>query len=745
MNTNALNMSEPAHSNSKPGLLQLDAWFEQVSQDRTAKERDTLIRAFKLAQQRCQDKLRPTGEPAINHVFTVLDLLAQLNMDTDTLIASILHDPVETGDLDVQTVRQQFGDAVAKMVDGVNKMGFLSELKLEAEENLNNQGQNQQTENLRRMILAMVEDVRVMLIKLAERLHEMRMLRHLSAAQQRRIAHETLDIFAPLANRLGIWQIKWELEDLSLRYLQPEQYKQIASLLQERRTDREAHIAQMMQQIRETLEQAGIQAQVMGRPKHIYSIWEKMQRKQLDYHELYDVLAVRVIVNTEQECYLALGLIHKQSPPVPGEFDDYIANPKINDYSSLHTAVIGPNQQTFEVQIRTQQMHHHSELGVASHWRYKEGSHPDEDFERKIAWMRQVLTWQDEEVSAGDFIRRFQSELHEARVYVRSPEGKIIDLPSGATPIDFAYYIHTELGHRCRGARVNGRIMPLTYPLHTGDQVEIIKSEHARPNRRWLDEQLGYVKTSRALTRIKQWLKQQDDEHHVAEGRSALNRELYRLNVADANLSELAEQFDFEDLEGFLAAIGRGDLETSEVVTSFGSKLLPHHAQPRTLRSHPLMSHSSAVDDAHIKMFTADCCHPEPHQAITGYFTSRGVEVHRSDCLKVITWKAANHPGLVTLNWESLPEQSYAVDIEIKADDRFGLVRDISSILSDARVNIMAMQTQTDKENIANMVMSIEIRNLRQLSKALLQIENLHHIYGSPRVINMKNSVEPIN
>ncbi|MFV1974112.1 MAG: bifunctional (p)ppGpp synthetase/guanosine-3',5'-bis(diphosphate) 3'-pyrophosphohydrolase, partial [Thiohalobacterales bacterium] len=489
-----------------------------------------------------------------------------------------------------------------------------------------------QAESLRKLLLAMAADVRVVLIKLADRLHNLRTLRHLDPERQRRIAAETLDIYAPLANRLGIWQIKWELEDLALRYLEPAAYQELAGQLDEKRVGREAYIGEVIELLNAELDTAGIQAKVSGRPKHIYSIYRKMQHKQVDFAQIFDMRAVRVIVNEEKDCYAALGIVHGLWRHIPKEFDDYIANPKENRYRSLHTAVIGPESRTLEVQIRTEEMHRHAEFGVAAHWRYKEGGSSESDYEEKIAWLRQLLEWHDEERSASDFVDRFRSEAFQDRVYVLTPQGRIIDLPRGATPLDFAYAVHSEVGHRCRGAKVNGRIVPLTYPLNNGEQVEVLTTKQGAPSRDWLNAHLGYLHTSRAKSRVRAWFKQQDFEHNVAAGRSILDRELHRLGITGLAVDKLSDRFKHRQVDDFLAAIGRGDINTGQLASAI-NELVPGQdkvprSRGRSARKKParIPGGVSISGVGNLMTTMGRCCHPVPHDPIVGYITrGRGV------------------------------------------------------------------------------------------------------------------------
>jgi len=707
----------------------LHIWVERIAHERPSVERQALIEACTLATHVHHRQTRASGEPYVLHVITVADILAQLGMDTDVLIAAILHEVVEDKEVRLEEIQNCFGSVVSRLVDGVARMKLIEEL------NDHHPQEENQIESLRKMILAMVEDVRVVLIKLADRLDNMRTLRYLPEPKRQRIAQETLDIFAPLANRLGIWQIKWELEDLSLRYLQPQTYQQMAQLLDERRIDRERYIEHIVTQLKQALSQVGIQAEVSGRPKHIYSIWRKMQRKRLDFDQIFDVRAVRVLVNSVTECYMTLGIIHSQWQPIPGKFDDYIANPKNNNYQSLHTTVAGPEQKIFEVQIRTYGMHHHAELGVASHWRYKEGATQyDKSFEHKIAWLRQILLWKDEENNAGDFIDRFKSEIFEDRVYVLSPQGKIIDLPQGATPLDFAYHIHTGLGHCCRGAKVNNRIVPLTYMLKSGDQVEILTSKEEKPSRDWLIPHIGYLKTSRARAKVRQWLKKQDIKQHISDGRLLLDRELRRLNIKDYNLEQLAQELEMKTVEELLAALGRGDISMTHIANLFDEQVLAKKKFP--IITKPRYSGGKVYIKGVGGLLTqiARCCRPVPYDAIVGYISKmRGVVVHRRDCPNALRWQEEGNERLVEVEWQRqlLGQENfvYPVDIQVLAYDRPGLLRDISSIAANEKINIISANTLTDKvDNCAKMIFTVEVNNLDQLSRALAQIDNLANV-----------------
>lgn len=714
----------------------ISVWLHRTIKDKSLAERQAVVEACTLAFKIHQDQKCVSGEPYIMHVLTVADILADLGMDTEVLVAAILHEVTEHKGITLEDIRKRFGESVSLLVSGVNKMKIVDTL-YHHKTSYEHQEEDDQSEGLRKMLLAMVEDVRVVLIKLADHLHNMRLLGHLPIEEQHKVAHRTLDLFAPIANRLGIGQIKWELEDLSLRYLEPDTYQQMAKLLDERRIDRESYIQQVVNTLDVELKRAGIIAEVTGRPKHIYSIWRKMQRKGLNFNQIFDVRAIRVLVNSVTECYMTLGIVHSKWQPLRGEFDDYIANPKLNNYQSLHTTVIGPEQKIFEVQIRTQAMHHNAELGVAAHWRYKEErSERDENFEQKVAWLRQLPKWKEEENDTGDFIDRFKSEVFEDRVYVLSPQGKVIDLPQGSTPLDFAYAIHTELGHRCRGAKVNNHIVTLTYILKNGDQVEILPAKQERPSRDWLNPNLGYLKTSRARTKVRTWLKKQDIEQHIRAGRLLLERELHRLNLPDIKQEQLAQRLNFPSIEELCTALGRGDISTIQVAKIFNDQFFPKKVSaPPSPTTEPAKTLNGIYINGigGLLALTAGCCKPVPYDPIIGYITkSRGVVIHRRDCANAIQWQDEDNERLIEVEWgqsESQTNLTYPVDISIRAYDRTGLLRDITSIVTNEKINIIATNTITDKtDNQVKMTMTLEVNHLDQLSRVLEKIDNLTNV-----------------
>ena len=572
-----------------------------------------------------------TGTPLLQHALGSASILLNLNLDHETIAAAILHAVPDWLDDWKRVLTERFGHNVAMLVDGIAKMEHVRQFS-EMRGSDNKEEAALQAESLRKMLLAMVEDIRVVLIKLAERTQTLRNLPRADAAQQQQIARETQSLFAPLANRLGIWQIKWELEDLSMRYLEPALYKQIAQHLDERRIDRERYIADLIAQLEQALTRAGIQGEVSGRPKHIYSIINKMKRKQLDFDQLYDVRAVRVLVENIEQCYAALSIVHELWLPIQKEFDDYIANPKPNGYRSLHTAVLGPRRLPVEVQIRTRQMHHDSELGVAAHWRYKENRKSESALDQKVAWLRQVLAWKAELADNGELQQPLRDEMQQDRVYVLTPQGKVIDLPQGATPVDFAYVLHTDLGHRTRGAKVDGNIVPLKHTLQTGQRVEILTVKQGGPSRDWINPQLGYLQSARARAKVRHWFAEQNQDDSIAQGRALLERELHRIGVNDVNQEKLAQKLRYNKPDDLLAALGRGDITPRRVSLA----ITPEAPAPRKIPAGQQPTHAPRILIEGVNNLTyklALCCRPQPTDAIVAYVTrDRGITIHRRVC-----------------------------------------------------------------------------------------------------------------
>ena len=691
-----------------------------------------VIRAYEQAVLAHDGQTRASGEPFVIHSVEVARMLAKLGLDYHTVAAGFLHDVVEDTDWTVQDVQDRFDAEVASLVDGVTKLAYIDTMSKMGSRDI----EAEEAESLRKMFLAMVDDVRVVLIKLADRLHNMRTLGSLSPERRERIARETLEIFAPLANRLGIWQIKWELEDLGLRYYDPVTYHHIASLIAERREERDRYIERVIAELQSHLRLEGISAQVEGRSKHIYSIYRKMLRKDVDFDQIYDVRGLRVVVDSLQDCYAALGVIHSLWKPIPGQFDDFIATPKDNMYQSLHTAVVGPEGRTVEAQIRTKEMHRKAELGIAAHWRYKEGARRDSAFENKVAWLRSLMDWRSDVEDAREFVDSMKSDVLEDRVYVFTPQGKVLDLPAGSTPIDFAYYIHTEVGNRCRGARVNGRLVQLTHQLKNGDQVEIITAKQGGPSRDWLRPELGYVRSARSRQKIRRWFRLQNREENIAFGREQLKRELKRLNLADdVRHQEIAALFDYEHLEDFLAAIGFGDISTQRVAAKVLHELRREEVFPKeeaaTVAVTPEGIRVKGVGDLYTQL--AQCCKPQPDdpEPIIGYVTrGSGVTIHKWNCPNILLrTNQGEVERLIEVDWGPAEERIYPVIIRVRAWDRDGLLRDIATVVAAEGVNMRGVtSTLPQKTNLVTLTMTLEITSISQLVSILDKVERLPNV-----------------
>ena len=685
-------------------------------------EAEAIRRAYEVAAAAHADQLRDSGEPYITHPVAVAAILTDLRLDAATIQAALLHDVPEDTSVTLADIRNQFGDEVARLVDGVTK---LRKIKRKSRLDTATTFEREQAENLRKIFLATVDDIRVILIKLADRLHNMQTLGPLSRERQVRTARETLEIFAPLANRLGIWQLKWQLEDLSLRYLDPEAYYQIASYLSERRQEREAYIQRVATMLKTRLESEGIPAQVTGRPKHLYSIYQKMYEKSRTFDQIYDVRGVRVIVNTERDCYAALGLVHSMWRPIPGEFDDYIAMPKDNMYQSLHTAVVGPEGKPLEVQIRTTAMHQVAEYGIAAHWRYKEHARRNASLEAKIAWLRQVSEWRGDVKDPEEFVDSLKTDVFPERVYVFTPKGDIVDLPAGATPVDLAYYIHSEIGDHCRGAKVDGRLVSLDYRLRTGEQVEILTSKKGGPSRDWLNPSLGYITTARARQKVRQWFRRQQREQNIALGREILEREMKRLGLEQQSFEEIARLFKYSRVEDFLAAIGYGDISPIQIA----NKIDDAAARKPDLKISPLRESRAdfrvtGVGDLLTRL--AKCCNPVPGDRIVGFITrGKGITIHRADCSTLKHIEETER--LISVNWGPTREV-YPVVIHIEALDRQGLLRDIAAVVSDAGISMSAANVTTHDDQTATIVATLGISSIGQLSEIMSKIESIRDV-----------------
>lgn len=715
----------------------LRVWLAGLSVRRSKDEIDKLSDACELAFEVHQEGQEETGESTLRHALAVAEILDELDLDWETLVAAILHDVLPGSHVELDSLEKRFSPGVARMVNDMARIGFVARARSEGRID----DQLDHTENLRRMLLSIADDIRVVLIVLAERLHIMRILKNLPSEIQVYEAQGTKDIYAPLANRLGIWQIKWELEDLCLRYLEPKTYKELASKLDGRRTDREDYIDEVMDLLQDKFRQLQISAEITGRPKHIYSIWKKMTRKSVPFEQIFDLRAVRVLVDSVADCYAAIGVVHGLWRHIPGEFDDYIATPKANMYRSIHTAVIGPSDKTLEVQIRTHQMHKHAELGVAAHWRYKEsGAKGDVEFERRIAMMRNWLEVKDDPSGSEDFVENLQSQFESRQIYVLTPKGKVMELQKGATPVDLAYAIHSDVGHRCRGAKVDGRITTLTQPLGSGQMVEILTVKEGGPSRDWLRPHLGYLKTSKARNRVRHWFKQQDYDQHLQAGKSSLDKEVERLGMDKPDLDLAVKRFNFKKQDDLLAAIGRGDVSPVQVAGMGNSARQAEQRKPQVpLPSPPKTKKRPQVNEAgrgevtvagveDLMVHMARCCKPVPYDAILGFITrGRGVSVHRSDCKMVLNLPEEEKVRLVEVDWVQQSTQSaYPVDIRVIAGDRKGLLRDISAILTNEEVDVIGVNSQSNKRtDRATMLFTVEIVNMRQLSRILDKISQL--------------------
>ncbi|HEX5466803.1 MAG TPA: bifunctional (p)ppGpp synthetase/guanosine-3',5'-bis(diphosphate) 3'-pyrophosphohydrolase [Candidatus Limnocylindrales bacterium] len=683
--------------------------------------------AYEFASLAHEDQRRASGEPYVSHPLAAALTLADLGLDPVAIQAALLHDIPEDTEYALEDIEERFGPDVARLVDGVTKLSKFSTLSAE----------ERQAENIRKMFLAMADDIRVVLIKLADRLHNMRTLGALPRQKQHRIARQTQEIYAPLAERLGIWQIKWELEDLAFKALEPEAYRKLAAQLETRRRARETYIERAMETLRTALAEAGIEAELSGRAKHLYSIWKKMERKGADFSEIYDAYAVRVLVDDVRDCYAALGVTHSIWRPIPGQFDDYIAMPKGNMYQSLHTAVIALDGKPLEVQIRTHAMHRVSEMGIAAHWRYKEGSRVDREYDAKLAWVRQLIDWQREVADAQEFVEGLKLDIFQDQVFVFTPKGEVKDLPAGSTPLDFAYRIHTDVGHRCIGAKVNNRLVPLDYKLQNGDIVEIVttKANHG-PSRDWLN----IVRTSHAREKIRQWFKRQERDENIVQGREALDRELRRLGrtslerIGPERIAEMAEAYRFGSVDDFYAAIGYGAVSAAGVVMRLGviddadEAVLPTVAPPPPTRTGGVRV--DGMSDLLVRF--GRCCHPIPGDPIVGYVTrGKGITVHLRSCPTAVNERDVDR--LIGVEWEGQVLQTYPIAVRIEGYDRTGLLSDITNVVAEHKVNIVAANVQTNPDHTATVRATFQVASVAQLARVMARLERLKDVYTVQR------------
>ena len=711
-----------------------DQWLEALTARLPQAERDLVIRTHVWARQYYPGRAHPTGQPWIDHAGAAAGILGGLRVGGEAIAAILLLGAPLATRSERDALHAAFGPAVVSLLDGVASMAQIQALRSRNAAGAKTGDHASQLDALRKMFLAMAQDVRVVLIKLADQVQWLRELASMPDAEAREdTARETLELFSPLANRLGVWQLKWEMEDLALRCLEPETYRNLARQLDEKRKDRESYIGEVIRGLRVELEAAGIKAEVNGRPKHIYSIWRKMQRKGVGLDDLFDVRAVRVIVGDVKDCYTVLGIVHNLWTPIPREFDDYVARPKANDYRSLHTAAVGPDGKVLEVQIRTDEMHQHAELGVAAHWRYKEAVKGDRALDDKLSWLRNVLEWKDELADAAELAEYFKTDLFQDMVYVVTPQGRVVDLPHGSTPVDFAYHLHSELGHHCRGARVNGQIVPLTYALSNGQRVEIIAAKEGGPSRDWLNPALGYLKSHRARAKVRQWFNSQQLDEAMAHGRAVLDKDLQRLGKTGQNLEELASRLEFGDVDALFAALGRGEVTPRQVqsavlgeqVSQDGSAVHPEHPRPAAAPSGILIV---GVD----KLLTvlARCCKPAPPDRIVGFVTrGRGVTVHRADCRNV---GRLPQERLIAADWGKTGASKFPVDIEVIAGSHPALMRDILDVFTREKVRVASSVSHSQDPN-AKMAFTLEVQGLPQLTRLLASVRDISGVESARR------------
>jgi len=691
-----------------------------------------------------EGKTLSTGAATQEHAYGIALALADLRVDAETRAAGLLFAVPEYVPEAEAPLTERFGGPVARLVMGLWKLDRLRVVTRDLATG-DKPAKGAHVETLRKMLLAMVEDIRVVIVRLASRTQTLRYLARHESPHRNAIARETLDIYAPLANRLGVWQLKWELEDLSFRFLDPDRYKEIARMLDERRVERESFIEEAIQALRRELADAGIKAEVTGRPKHLYSIHNKMRTKGLDFEELYDVRGLRVLVDTQRDCYTVLGLVHNLWAPIPGEFDDYISRPKANNYRSLHTAVFGPDGRALEVQIRTHEMHKHAELGVAAHWRYKERTAPGakenaqrDSFDDRIAWLRQMLAWRDEIVSSADWIEQTKRAALSDTVYVFTPQGRVIDLPQGATPVDFAYALHTDVGHRCRGAKVDGVMVPLDYKLQNGQRVEIVTAKTGGPSRDWLNPQLGYLQSNRARNKVRAWFNAEELARTIAAGRAVVEREMHREGALKTSLDQVAQSLGFTKTDDLFAAVGREEIGPRALQIALRGR--PEEPAPADEDALVAKKSRAADSDSAILIVGVDrlmtqlarCCKPVPPDPIVGFVTKgRGISVHRSDCKSLAHLLTKQPERAIEANWGEKPGL-FPVDIAVQASDRQGLLRDISEVLSRERINVTAVNTLSRK-NVATMDFTIEVPNVDHLRRALTLISEVPGVISARR------------
>ncbi|STQ77447.1 GTP diphosphokinase [Grimontia hollisae] len=729
-----------AHLNNNKEFV-LERWVEGLAQEAVVSQ--ALTEAYHYCQTLGDEQ---TLAQSLWCGREMIEILVTLSMDKDTLLAALLFPMVEDGVLSLELLQERYGSNIAKLVEGVQEMAAIRHLNAN-----NEQATAAQVDNVRRMLLSMVDDFRCVVIKLAERITYLREVKNEPDEVRQAVAKECANIYAPLANRLGIGQLKWEIEDYAFRYQHATTYKQIAKQLAERRIDREQYIEAFVSDLQNAMEASNINAQVYGRPKHIYSIWRKMQKKGLAFDELFDVRAVRIIADQLQDCYAALGVVHTKYRHLPKEFDDYVANPKPNGYQSIHTVVLGPEGKTVEIQIRTKQMHDDAELGVAAHWKYKEGASAGRSgYDEKITWLRKLLAWQEEMSDSGEMLDELRSQVFDDRVYAFTPKGDVVDLPSGATPLDFAYHIHSEVGHRCIGAKVEGRIVPFTYHLNMGDQVEIITQKEPNPSRDWLNPSLGFVTSGRARAKINAWFRKQAREKNVEAGKEIMDAELAKIGAASKDAALAMKRFNVNSLDEVYAGVGSGDLRINQVINYINSvvnkltkeqedqQLREKLAQAEAATSTKRPRRDAVVVEGVDNLMThlARCCQPIPGDDIEGYVTQgRGISVHRADCEQLAELRHHAPERIIETVWGSGYIGSYQITVRVSASERSGLIKDLTHVLTNEKVKVSGMQSRVDfKQQLSIMDFDLELGDLDVLSRVISRLEQVKDVHEAKRL-----------
>jgi GTP pyrophosphokinase len=720
---------------SDEGDIDLQSWIIRMQHMHHLNDADIIEKAAKLAKQSSKGLTTFYGQPCIEQGLEMAEIILSLKLDQEAVAAAILISTIRNTKLTIEHVAEKINDNVAKLICGVQQMDSIHHLQ----QNSENSRDLTQIDRFRKLLLAMVSDIRVVLIKLAERTCIMRGIKSINPEERKHIAEETMDIYAPLANRLGIGQVKWELEDIAFHYMDPITYKNIAKFLAERRVDRENHIQDVITRLKDKLAEAGIKADIAGRAKHIYSIYLKAQRKSTDYQGIYDYSAIRLLVPTLQDCYTALSLVHGLWEHIPKEFDDYITSPKANGYRSIHTAVVGPDGKNFEIQIRTQAMHEEAERGVAAHWVYKEGKSAQSDYEAKIVFLRQLLDWhRDVSSEQNEKINPAYDEIFTDRVYVFTPAGDILDLQAGATPLDCAYQIHSQVGNRCRGAKINGHIVTLTYTLRTGDQVEILTNPNGVPSRDWLNSDFGYLKTARAKAKVAHWFRQQDMDQHIEHGRRILEREFSRGSSVHPNLQKLTSHFQFKDEDNFLAALGRGNVRLSQVLHFVEVQHEPSKQSTGpiiTKKQEPKSTGMNIAGISDLLTRIARCCKPIPGDNIVGFITQgRGVTIHKKSCNNIKHLDLDNNNRLIDVTWDAEHKGAYYVDLQVRAHARENLLKEVTTVLANAKINLVNFNSTTNRNNMLVMTLTVQIHALTQLKELINQVNHLNGVIEAKRL-----------